>query len=390
MPEAARAIGKGASERQRGLRNLRVRAARTPRIWGYIPRFQGLGAGTKIAENTSGVLPRTLIKSALILVAALSLQLVGASSAADSAGDRADASALELRTERARAAAAASERRVAALKAQKQRIRGVYQQQLAEIDRLKKQPASWRRDRQVRAKLAESLSTARDLRSAERRLRTAEQRLKARQRALVRTIDAELAGAPPRERPAELLRLRRDVMRALRPPARPIVLPELELDPLADPEELEHQAALIAQAERDLAEELGHLDERARRFERMARLRETRRRAAELGALDDDGPRRFTGRGEGPAASSDSSAPPSDDAEGGGERGESGASNPAFILSEVIDEATLAALRRAERSADPEVKARAARRARAEVSSRIEGLRQRRQELEARARELER
>jgi hypothetical protein len=336
------------------------------------------------------VLPHLLIQALLILQLGSTLPADEASRAAAAVG-----SPLERTTENAREAVRASERRVAVIEAQKERVRVDYQAQLLEIDRLKRQPASWRRDRQVRAKMAESLKTARDLRSHERTLQTASRRLEARRAALLEVIEAELVASPPRARHRELIALRREVRRALRPPARPIVLPDLEIDPLADPEELEHQAALIAQSEDELADELAHLEVQAARFERMARLREQRRRAAQLGALDAEGPRRLTGRAGAESASEAIGDAPSPPTEGGGDDGggrgsEDFRGDPVYVLSEIVDDATLAALRRAERSDDPVLKAQAARRARAEVQARLERLEVRRREIEARARELER
>jgi hypothetical protein len=129
------------------------------------------------------VLPQFLIQALLILQLGSTLPADEASRAAAAVG-----SPLERTTENAREAVRASELRVAAIEAHKERVRADYQAQLADIDRLKRQPASWRRDRQVRAKMAESLKTARELRSHERTLQTASRRLEARRAALLQAL----------------------------------------------------------------------------------------------------------------------------------------------------------------------------------------------------------
>src|SRR5437764_13967588 len=73
-----------------------------------------------------------------------------------------------------------------------------YKEELEQIDRLKNQRASWRRDRELRDNLSDSLETANQLSSATHELAQARGDLESARRAYLAAIDAELgAGAPP-------------------------------------------------------------------------------------------------------------------------------------------------------------------------------------------------
>lgn len=309
-------------------------------------------------------------------------------------------------TARAAAEVAASEARRRSLRAEKAKLRATYNRQLQEIDRLKAQRRSWRRDRQLREQKAESQETALALGRVDARLRAEAKVLRARRSALVAAIDRELAGAPSAVRARELASLRAKVRRALRPPVRKISLPDDRLDELADPEELLEQIALIEEAERELAREQEALRRQAGRYERMAELRARRQRASDMTELDDDRVRRSTGRagddsrstggggGAGaPASESDDAEAPSGGSDGfGGEPQTDPGSliDTSIVLSDVVDTTTQDALRRADRSLDPGAKARATRRAHEQVGDRLERLRRSRQRIETHLRTLRR
>ncbi len=273
-----------------------------------------------------------------------------------------------------------------------------YQSQLRELDRLKQSKASWRRDRQIRAKKAESQATAARLSRVDAELRALDAQLKAQREALVVAIGRELADpALGSVRRAGLAKLRDQVTASLRPRARKIILPDDTLDELADPDELSEQIALIAQAEKELGRERQVLRQREDRYARWAMLREQRERAGQMSDLDDDQVRRSTGRtektghdsggsgggGSGSASDYEDSAspgagspPPEDEPEAPSPPSGPDASfeTSSVVLADVVDSSTIDALRRAGRSTNPRARADAAARARKQVEARLERL----------------
>ncbi|ACY19053.1 hypothetical protein [Haliangium ochraceum] len=333
--------------------------------------------------------------------------------AAPAATAAAEAEAEAARVELARATTReakrlrAAERQRAQATADKARQAASYEQQLRELDRLKRQRPSWRRDRQIRDQLRASHQTAEALAAAERRVRKLDASLEAQRRRLVRAIERELAAAPPSERLRTLASWRAHAERHLQRARKKIVLPDDSIDPLADPEELEHQAALLRQAEAELARELSQLDQQAARYGHMAQLGDKRARADELGRLDSNQPRRVSVRGsasstEGPEDTPPAVPPPSDGSDAPTpappsppDEGEPSAPQPGeslqgadVVLADVVDALTLDALRAAARSPSPAVKAKAAERASSQVRGKLETLRAQRQRLQQRAREL--
>ncbi len=150
----------------------------------------------------------------------------------------------------------------------------------------------------------------------------------------------------------------------------------------------------------------------------MVTLGAKRERAAELGRLDDDQPRRTSvrsgagsagdeaqddagdappppppapppppGSGEDPPDDRDPEPPqqpdPDQEEDAGG-----ALTGLDVVLADVVDTSTLDALRAADRSANPAVKARAAERASAQVRARLERLRAQRKRIQVRAQEL--
>jgi len=294
---------------------------------------------------------------------------------------------------------------------EKKNLSAAYSKQLSELDALKRQRASWRRDRQIRSRKSTSQAVARKLSAFDRELRTMNKQVRSAQKKLLVAIEAELRLGVSSTRRAMLSKMRRPIVRALRKKARKIVLPDDELDELADPEELAEQAALLLQAERQLLKEQRGLEKRAERYGRMAELRSKRERSEELSQFDDNQVRRSTGRLNDPKSrgggdglhneSSDGAAglgspdpsddgppePPGTDADLGGTGGDF--STASVVLADVIGATAVDALRRAGQSSDPRVKARAAKRARNQVKARLERLRARRKAIQAlRARKL--
>jgi len=295
-----------------------------------------------------------------------------------------------------------SGKRSAWLKSQR-KLSARYKKQLAEIDNLKRRRSSWRRNRELKRAYGESQATAKKLATYDKRVRRLAKELTRARRALWQAIDAELLSSTDPRRRSVLERIRR--ARTRQPTRRRrIVLPDDRIDPLASAEELEEQARLLAQSEAQLAREIDNLDRREKRLVRMAKLRTTRLRAAEMGALDDNNPRRTTGRlvasnnrstggndsdsaGD-PAPGESGQAPGPEGDSGGGttlEDAESGG-DYSLIFADVVDTPTLNAYRSADQSGDPKRRAKAARRMRVQAQTRLKELRQRRKEMLDRAR----
>lgn len=387
-------------------------------------RKQAFTAGTRYALKDSVASTKFIGALAALILCLSSAPALArpfrTAQAATSAGAPADPTVLSRATDQARHQVD----RAMALRAQARRDKAeldkLYETQLAEIDRLKRQRASWRRDRLLRTRLSESLGTAEKLAALDHQIRVLDRTALSQQKALLAALDRELAGKPGSSRAEQLVRWRRDVARALKPAVKKIVLPDADIDPLADPEELDYQASLIRQSEEQLARELAKLDKLTGRYERMALLQSKSRRAAELGRFDDDQPRRIA-RGqsddrdsEGPvitAGESDEApsgidpsapndtqapAPTSDLPESGGSLPEaddaaSTREDPMFdvVLADVVDAGTISALRAADLSSDPAVKASATKRAQEQVRQRLESLRKRRELIQKRARSLQ-
>ncbi len=275
-----------------------------------------------------------------------------------------------------------------------------YQDQLAAIDRLKKQKASWRRDRELRTDLADSADTANQLATLNQQLATATRALIAVRKELVAAIDREKPAATG-ARVAQLDQLRAKVTATFGPAPRKIVLPDAEVDPLADPEELDQQAQVIAETEKQLANEVAGLDAQAGELAHVADLRKHNDRAKDLMLSEDDQPHRNVQSSSGGRSNALGEAAPATSTDTGGAGGSttggsfsSGSSAAAFeteatfVLGEVIDRSMIDGLTRAQRSGDPAKRAEAARLARDAVAQRLEQLKKKRAQIEARSKQL--
>jgi hypothetical protein len=318
-------------------------------------------------------------------------------------------------------AAPADERvkRVASLETQRARLdderRGLEKQlggKTAEVAGLKKQRASWTRDQKLDVRLREAKDLAGALDRKAEQIRSVDAQLKRERAQLVRDIDGELAGspAPTPDRQAQLTRWRAEQQRKLAGPRRVEVADE-DMSPLDDPEDLLEKAGTLADSEQRLRAEEERLAHRAAFYRKQGKLQRARQRDAEQD-LFDDAPRRggsASGSRGSPATSGDDGAhdpaplPPSQPGQGGApppDEGSGGTGGPDFggggdlgedaaqVYADVVDPTTLVELQRAERSGDPDDKARAADRALRDVKSRADRLRSKRLEMEKRARAL--
>jgi hypothetical protein len=314
--------------------------------------------------------------------------------------------------DQAAATVTTADQKVSTLLGQRAQLTSRYQQQLAAVDRLKKQKASWRRDRELNAAQADANDTAKRLTALDTQLHIAQAGAVNARATAVRAIDAELANQPAPPRAAQLAGMRTKLAPPLAAPKK-IVIPDAEIDPLADPQELEQQAAALAAVEKQLDTQRKVLDQQQKDLTLVAELRGAHERAGELATRDDDQPQRGstrTSHNENAGASADSPAPTS----GGAGSGASGGTSPppqggstledsgggndkttgsietnaAVALGEVVDRSTLDGLVRASHSGDPKQRAEAAKQARDAVAKRLEQLRKKRLEIEARARQL--
>ncbi|MDX2092809.1 MAG: hypothetical protein SFX73_33390 [Kofleriaceae bacterium] len=282
-------------------------------------------------------------------------------------------------------------RRVAQLTQHRNALAKQYAEQVVAVDRLKKQRSSWRQQRELRDRLAEAQDTASKLTAVTADLARANSSLGTARRALVTAIDAELAAGAGGPRATELARLRAQHVQQAPRRVQRIVLPDLEIDQLADPEELDQQAAALRESEQQLQNQIAGLEKQASDLDAVARLKKQHERAGDLARRDDDQPQRTAVQGTGlrTAAEADaSSAPQSSDGFGNG--GTSGLSSgggfeseASIVLAEVVDAGTIDTLTRAQRSGDPAQRAQAAKKTRDAVAGRLEQLRKKRAEIEA-------
>lgn len=312
--------------------------------------------------------------------------------------------------EKAQGSVVAAEQRVSSLVVQRATLTARYQQQLSAVDRLKQQKASWRRDRQLNSAQADANDTAKRLTSIDKQLAVAQQSLLVARRRVVAAIDAELSAGAAGARAQQLARLRA----RLAPPApapKKIVIPDAEIDPLADPQELEQQATALAAVERQLEAQRKGLDAQHKDLTLVAELRSAHDRAGELSTRDDDQPQRGAPRSgarevsaeadQAPAPQSGGAGSSGNDDASGGSGGGAGESivgdkvstttfetSAAVALGEVIDRSTIDGLVRASRSGNPKQRAEAAKQARDAVARRLEQLKKKRAMIEARARQL--
>jgi hypothetical protein len=295
-------------------------------------------------------------------------------------------SRLSAATDYSAAATSYAERQVAQLTAAREALEQRYNEEVDAIDRLKRQRPSWRRDREIRDSLSTSLETSNQLDARTAELKKATAKLDSARRAYLRAIADELGAGPPAPRAQHLERVRVQVGAQLKDPGGPrhIMIPDLEIDPLADPEELDQRAAELRASEQLLTRQLAGLDAQATELQRTAQLRKHNDRAVDLVARYEDSPQRRAthnpetaepGDGQGPSQIPQSDAPIA--------TVEPAPSAPISDVAETPGDALANS-----RSATPAQRAEAARKAHHVVARRLELVRNRRIEIENRARQL--
>ena len=319
--------------------------------------------------------------------------------------------AISAATEQAQGQVASATARVSQLAAQRTKLKQHYDDQLAANERLKHERQSWRRDRELRASLADSQDTAKALEAVSTQLATATSALDQARRGYARAIDAELAAGATGARGGQLARARADLDAKLGAKPKKIVMPDdVSIDSL-DPEDLEQQAQIIADTEKQLANQVAGLDQQATELARVAELRKSHDRANDMMIREDDQPHRDVQHSTSTAGGITAAAPTSNGAAqgspspggtggtgtgfGGGaasgsesDRNSNFETEATFVLGEVIDPTTLDSLARASRSGDPAKRAAAARAARDAVAARLEQLKKKRTQIEQREKQL--
>jgi hypothetical protein len=337
-------------------------------------------AGFCVARRVlpTGIVRRFLLAIAFTTVVAFGLGL-GAGVAAGQPAKPAGA-AVQQATDAAQTELATAVRERAAKLASKAALAKRHAAELAEVDRVTKQKASWRKQAQLDKAKGKALETGKALTAIDAELRAIDKRIATARTALVAAIDVELALLPDGARKRALVATRAGNVAAPAAAVKKIVVPDGAIDPLADPEELDQQAQDLRASETELLRQVEALDSQAKRLARAAELRKAHERAGDLAIRDDEQIRRgggttSTGGRDGVLAADDDAggSPAPEDPMGpppnmDGFQGEA----TAQILADVIDPATGDALRRAGRATDPATKAAAAKRARDQVAAPVE------------------
>jgi hypothetical protein len=264
-----------------------------------------------------------------------------------------------------------------------------YADEVAAIDRLKKQRASWRRDRDLRDSLSTSLETSNELDAASRDVEQAQRQLAEARRAYLAAIDAELSGGAATPRAQQLARTKQLLISQLKDAPRRIVIPDLTIDLRADPEELLQRALELRASEDELSRQVTGLDAQATELERAAQLRKQHDRAGDLVNRYDDQPHRSSSTQSAEVPDPSPAVDPSRIPATIGAPPSSFEASVPTVLADVIDPSTISSFTAAQLSGDPAQRAQAARRAHDEVARRLDQVRRKRIEFEARARQLQ-
>lgn len=302
-------------------------------------------------------------------------------------------------TAKAQEIASAAERRVVQLQTEHGALAARYEGELSTIDRLKQKKKSWNTERELKDKLSAANETATKLQKIEANLVAARAQLAGARRVLVSAIDAELAAQPPVARANVLRRLRDQLVPQIkRSNLHRIAIPNLEVDPSADPEDLDAQAAELRQIEAELQRQVTSLDKQSKDLERVAELRRSHDRTITLDRREDNTPTRVTpneastkGVHEDSGAQQEPSSPAPPNSSGGDTRepvGETFESEASVVLQDVVDPSTIDTLTTAQRSGDPGKRSKAAAKTRDAVKAKLDLLRMKRAAIEARAKAL--
>jgi hypothetical protein len=275
----------------------------------------------------------------------------------------------------------------------RQTLAHAYADRTAAIAHLKSQPSSWSRDRKLQEILRASQDMATELDKDEAGIRTLDAQILDAQKAALAAIDAELATIEAKSTRAVMLAAERSSITDAVTPDRAIVIPDENIDPLDDPEDLDFKAQSLAESEKRLDAEDARLAARAAYYEKQVKLADARSRAEDQDVFHDDQPRRKTTQTiEHPAApfndATDGPGITGVPSGGGSVAKQDLSADPSLVLANVVDPSTLDDLKRAQASSDPATRAEAAERARAALQARLARVHQHRVEMEERAKAL--
>jgi hypothetical protein len=292
-------------------------------------------------------------------------------------------------TNQAQTTAIEAERTVNQLAARRQALAAQFHEQTDAIASLMHQPRSWNRDRDVSAAKSNAEATANQLTALDRDLRAATDRLTTARRAWLSAVDAELPTATG-TRANALKAMRAKLAPQVRTPPKKIIMPDLRLDPNADPEDLDQQAAAIRDTEAQLSAEVAGLEALAAEHEKNAELLKHHQRMNEVANRDDNqahrvAPHSTSGATAG-AQDSLPTAPPLTDS--GRTSTSTFEADAPIVLQDVIDASTIEGLTRAQHSGDSAVRAAATRKTRDAVKARLDQLQKKRSEIEQQSRKL--
>ncbi|MCW5805412.1 MAG: hypothetical protein KIT31_23785 [Deltaproteobacteria bacterium] len=269
-------------------------------------------------------------------------------------------------TARAQQTVVDAERRVAAQTTAHGTAVQRYDEHNDAVQRLKREKASWRRERELRDALAEAKSAGDRADVAARELARAQAELLSARRALARAIDDELASntAAP-QRTKDLTKVRAQLAPIVGQRAQRILIPEVDLS--ADPEELRDQAAALRKTEAQLQAQLDGLDAQVKKLEDKSDLEMHHNRAKELSSRDDNTPGQ---KGSSGGRESVSATPGPGGAGGAGfDMAAMFAAATAGALGEVVDSSTLETFQRHWKGNDSKRQLESAKKVRAQVEA---------------------
>jgi hypothetical protein len=286
------------------------------------------------------------------------------------------------------------------------RLQAQFADQTSAIDKMKQRRRSWANDRELNTTQADANETAQRLAAVAQDLKATADKLATARKALIDAIDVELAGNPAADRRQALTATRARIAPQVAAAPHKIVVPNSDIDPTADPEDLERQAAALKQTDDELARQQAGLATQAKDLDDVAKTRKEHDRAQDVAYRDDDQSHRTTttshgnpttqapvagggaGGGNGQVGLGGGTGSPTNTATNPSAGNDRGLSDATVVLADVVDASTIQQLRRAQSSNDPGQRAIAAKQAEAAVAARREQLRKKREAIEARAKQL--
>jgi hypothetical protein len=281
-------------------------------------------------------------------------------------------------TARAQGTVAELERRVADQTRLRNSLAQKFNEQNENVQRLKQEKPSWRRDRELRDLQPEAHAAGEQANAASRQLEKLQGELLVARRAYARAIDDELASktAAP-QRAKDLAKIRTQLAPFVGGKIHRIMIPEI--DESADPEELGEQVAAARKTELELEAQIAGLDAQMKGFESKSGLQDAHNRTKELNERENNNSSKTAPT----SGSRDAATAVTTDRPPGSEMlGTFDAIATAGALGEVVDSATLELFQRNYRGNDPKQKLESLKNVRVQVEAKRAKLRADRQKIE--------